>query len=61
MSYNTRLTQASQQVLDLALREALAHGHNFIAPEHIEAALRRHKTPLEEIEARLDALEKRAS
>jgi ATP-dependent Clp protease ATP-binding subunit ClpA len=60
MSYETRLTAAAREVMDLALREALAQGHNYIAPEHIEAGLQRHKPSkarMDELEARIAALE----
>lgn len=30
-----RFTDRSRKVLDLALREALQLGHNYVAPEHI--------------------------
>ncbi len=36
-----RLTEDSRTLLHQALREALACGHNYIAPEHIERATRR--------------------
>lgn len=39
--YFNRFTQTASKVLDAALREALAHGHNYIAPEHIVGAVRR--------------------
>jgi hypothetical protein len=40
-----RLSSEGRRVLEQALREALAVGHNWIGPEHIERALLRRRDP----------------
>lgn len=37
----SRYTERALKVLSFAVREALARGHNYIAPEHLQAALNR--------------------
>jgi AAA+ superfamily predicted ATPase len=48
----SRLNEASRAVMDLSLREALARGSNFIEPEDIERAIRRHRQRVAEAEER---------
>lgn len=53
----SRLTPAARALLDRALQVALSWGHNYIAPEHIEMAIRQTKPTLDELEQRVARLE----
>lgn len=43
MSVGERLNGDAQRIVDLALREALSLGHNYIGPEHLLLGMARHQ------------------